>query len=130
MMSLPFLNMSGIAAVAGRSVVEKEKNDVHARDHASLGTSLHQVGCCFLNTGDFDAACRWFERAVEEKKGDVHGWVDHASLGANVHQMGNCLFNTGNFVAARLWYERAVKEAEKGDVHVPAAIARSKAAAR
>jgi hypothetical protein len=69
MMSLPFLNMSGIAAVAGRSVVEKEKNDVHARDHASLGTSLHQVGCCFLNTGDFDAARRWFERAVEEKKG-------------------------------------------------------------
>ena len=81
-------------------------------------------------TGDFDAARRWFERAVEEKKGDVHGWVDHASLGANVHQMGNCLFNTGNFVAARLWYERAVEEAEKGDVHVPAAIARSKAAAR
>jgi len=44
--------------------------------------------------------------------------------------MGNCLFNTANFVAARLWYERAVEEAEKGDVHAPAAIARSKAAAR
>jgi hypothetical protein len=54
-----------------------------------------------LNTGDFDAACRRFERAVEEKeKGDVHGGLDHASLGASVHQMGNCLFNTGNFVAA------------------------------
>jgi hypothetical protein len=68
MISLPFLNMSGSAAVAGRAVVEKEKNDIQARDHASLGTSLHQVGCCFLNTGDFDAARRWFERAVEEKE--------------------------------------------------------------
>jgi hypothetical protein len=37
MMSLPFLNMSGSAAVAGRAVVEKEKSDIQGRDHASLG---------------------------------------------------------------------------------------------
>jgi tetratricopeptide (TPR) repeat protein len=119
-MSLPFLNMSGSAAVAGRAVVEKEKSDIQGRDHASLGTTLHQVGCCFLNTGDFDAACRWFERAVEEKeKADVHGRVDHASLGASAHQMGNCLFNTGNFVAARLWYERALLRKRRRAIFTP-----------
>ena len=65
-----------------RAVEEAEKGDVHGRvDHASLSTSVHQVGLCLSETGDYEGARPWYERAVEEKeKGDVHGRVDHASL--------------------------------------------------
>jgi hypothetical protein len=38
-----------------------------AFDHASLGSSLHQVGYCLSSTGDFAAARPWFERAVSRR---------------------------------------------------------------
>jgi tetratricopeptide (TPR) repeat protein len=69
-----------------RAVAAKQKGDVHGRvDHASLGSSLHQVGLCLSSTGEFAAARPWYERAVAAKqKGDVHGRVDHKSLAVTI----------------------------------------------
>src|SRR2546423_1075969 len=69
---------------------EREEGDVHGRiDHASLGSSLHQVGYCLSSTGQYAEARPWFERAVAEKeKGDVHGRIDHESLASSLHQVG------------------------------------------
>ncbi len=102
-----------------RAVAAKEQGDVHGRvDHASLGTSLHQVGYCLSSTGQFEAALPWFERAVAAKEqGDVHGRVDQASLSTSLHQVGHCLSSTGQFEAALPWFERAVAASEQGDVH-------------
>ena len=102
-----------------RAVAAKEQGDVHGRvDHASLGTSLNQVGHCLASTGQFEAALPWFERAVAAKEqGDVHGRVDHASLGTSLSQVGYCLSRTGQFEAALPWFERAVAAKEQGDVH-------------
>jgi len=101
-----------------RAVAEKEKGDVHGRiDHASLGSSLHQVGYCLSSTGQYAEARPWFERSVAEaEKGDVHGRIDHANLGRSLHQVGYCLSSTGQYEEAQPWFERAVREAEKGNV--------------
>jgi hypothetical protein len=46
-------------------VAAKAKGDVHGRlDHASLGSSLHQVGYCLSSLGRFEDARAWFERAA------------------------------------------------------------------
>ena len=46
---------------------EVAQGDIHGRvDHESLGTSLHQVGCCLASVGDHAGARTWFERAVAE----------------------------------------------------------------
>jgi tetratricopeptide (TPR) repeat protein/predicted phosphodiesterase len=76
------------------------------------------IGRALYETGFFDEALPWLERAVEAKeKGDVHGRVDHASLGASLHEVGDCHASRGRFDEALPWCERAVAEAEKGDVH-------------
>jgi|GEM_PF-1486292 len=102
-----------------RAVTEKAQGDVHGRvDHASLGSSLHQVGYCLSCVGEFAVARPWYERAVTEKaQGDVHGRVDHASLGISLNLVGYCLSSLGEFADARPWFERAVTEKERGDVH-------------
>jgi tetratricopeptide (TPR) repeat protein/predicted phosphodiesterase len=102
-----------------RALAAIEKGDVHGRvDHASLGSSLHQVGDCLSRTGQYAEARPWFERAVAAKeKEDVHGRIDHASLGSSLHQAGYCLSRTGQYTEARPWFERAVAAKEKGDVH-------------
>jgi tetratricopeptide (TPR) repeat protein len=75
------------------------------------------VGRALANTGRFNEAQPWYERAVKEKEqGDVHGRVDHESLGSSLHQMGYCLFEVGKYAEAQPWFERAVKEKEQGDV--------------
>ncbi len=61
----------------------------------ALGTSLDLVGNCLAETGKYDEARPWFERAVAEKqKGDVHGRVDPGSVGKSLHQVGDCLAET------------------------------------
>ena len=70
---------------------------------------------CLSETGQYEAARPWFERAVAEtEQGDVHGRVDHESLGSSLHQVGYCLSQTGQYEAARPWFERAVAEAGEG----------------
>jgi predicted phosphodiesterase/tetratricopeptide (TPR) repeat protein len=76
------------------------------------------VGRALYETGRFEQARPWCERAVAEKEqGDVHGRIDHQSLGASLHQVGYCLSRVGAYEQARPWYERAVAEKEQGDVH-------------
>ena len=101
-----------------RAVVEAEKGDVHGRiDHASLGSSLHEVGYCLSRTGQYAEARVWYERAVaEQEKGDVDGRVDHASVGRSLHHVGYGLASTGQYAEAGQWFERAVVEKEEGNV--------------
>jgi tetratricopeptide (TPR) repeat protein/predicted phosphodiesterase len=76
------------------------------------------IGGALYETGKFDPARRWFERAVEEKRqGDAHGRVDHASLGRSLHLVGYCLSSVGKYDIAHPWFERAVEEAKRGDMH-------------
>ena len=86
-----------------RAVKATEQGDIHGRvDHASLGSSLHQVGYCLSRQGQFAAAQPWFERAVKAaEQGDIHGRVDHESLGRSLHQVGYCLSGQGQFAAAQ-----------------------------
>jgi tetratricopeptide (TPR) repeat protein len=61
-------------------------------DHESLGKSLHNVGVCLSSTSQYDAACRWYERAVEAKrKGDKFGHVDKKSLAESLRSLATCL---------------------------------------
>jgi tetratricopeptide (TPR) repeat protein/predicted phosphodiesterase len=76
------------------------------------------VGRALSNTGKFDDARVWFERAVEEKQsGDEHGLVDHDGLALSLHHVGYCLSRVGKYEEALSWYERAVAEVQQGDVH-------------
>ena len=102
-----------------RAVAAKGQGDLHGRiDHASLGTSLHNVGYCFSSVGKYDDARSWLERAVAAKElGDLHGRIDHESLGSSLHRVGHSLSSAGKFDEARPWYERAVAAAEQGDVY-------------
>ena len=101
------------------AVAEKGKAEANRSiDHASLGSSLHDVGYCLWNTGQHEEARLWFERAVAEKeRGDVNGCVDHRRLGISLYQVGRCLSGRGGYAEAQPWYERAVAEAERGDVN-------------
>ena len=70
-----------------------------------------------FDSGRFDEALPWFERAVEAgQKGDLHGCVDHDSLGASVHAVGHCHSSAGRYDEALPWFERAVEAKQKGDV--------------
>ena len=74
-------------------------------DPGSLGRSLHQVGDCLAETGKYDEARPWFERAVTEKqKGDAHGRIDPESLGTSLHEVGDGLAQTGKYDEARPWF--------------------------
>ncbi|MBL8880689.1 MAG: metallophosphoesterase, partial [Phycisphaerales bacterium] len=76
------------------------------------------LGCALYETGQFEAAQAWFERAVAAKEqGDIHGRVDQASLGRSLDQVGYCLSKRGQFEAAQAWFERAVAAKEQGDIH-------------
>ena len=68
-----------------RAVKEAEQGDVHGRvDHASLGVSVHHVGDCLSQLGQYEAARPRYERAVKEKEqSDTYGRVDRKSLAAS-----------------------------------------------
>ena len=63
-------------------MAEKRQGDLHERvDHRSLGKSLHQLGHCAYQQGQWPAAAGWCEQAVAEKrKGDIFGRVDQGSV--------------------------------------------------
>lgn len=87
-------------------------------DHESIGKSLHLVGFCFSNKGEYENAQRWFERAVASKKrGNLEGRVDHDSLGKSLHSLGYCLSRVGKPDDALLQFELAVGAKEKGDIN-------------
>ncbi|MCG8419034.1 MAG: AAA family ATPase [Proteobacteria bacterium] len=117
--ALSELGRFGISRAWALSAVEKRQGDIHGRvDHESLGRSLHQVGRCYLETGEYEQARSWYQQAVEEKRqGDVHGRVDHESLGRSLHQVGRCYSEAGEYEQARSWYQQAVEETRQGDVH-------------
>jgi hypothetical protein len=50
-------------------------------DHESLGVSLHALGNCAYQQGQWPAAAGWYEQAVAEKRqGDIFGRVDQSSV--------------------------------------------------
>jgi tetratricopeptide (TPR) repeat protein len=82
---------------------------VHGRiDHASLGSSLHEVGICLASTEQYEDARPWLERAVAQKeKGNVHGRIDHESLRDSLLAGAACLRKLGQEDRAREWERRA-----------------------
>ena len=90
----------------------------HASSSESLGGSLHQVGYCYSEQGQYEQARPWYEQAVETARaGDNHGRIDHSSLGGSLHQVGSCYSQQGQYEQARPWYEQAVEAARAGDIH-------------
>jgi tetratricopeptide (TPR) repeat protein len=80
-------------------------------DWADLVTAWHQwhvLGDVSMALGRFEAALRWYERAVAAaEQGDAHGRVDAESLGTSLVQVGYCHAKLGQIAEAMRWYERA-----------------------
>ena len=103
-----------------RAVAEEEQGDVHGRvDHASLGSSLHQVGYCLSQTG----RVRGGAALVRARGGGSRaGRRPRPGRSREPGQQACTRWATacrrpGEHAAARPWYERAVAEKEQGDVH-------------
>jgi tetratricopeptide (TPR) repeat protein len=80
-----------------------------------LGTSLHIVGYCHANQGQYVEALPWFERAVAAKeKGDVHSRVEPERLGTSLRRVGDCYANLGKIGEAQPRFERASMVLKRG----------------
>lgn len=73
-------------------MVEIRQGDLHGRvDHDILGASLHQLGHCAFQQGQWAAAAGWCEQAVAEKrKGDIFGRVDQSSVANSEKSLALC----------------------------------------
>jgi hypothetical protein len=60
-------------------------------EHLSLGESLHWLGSCASQQGDWQAAAGWCEKAVAEKrKGDIFNRVDQSSVAVSEKSLDLC----------------------------------------
>lgn len=60
-------------------------------DHQNLGTSLHQLGMCAYEQGQWPEAAGWFEQAVAEmRQGDIFGRVDQSSVSISEARLVLC----------------------------------------
>jgi Tfp pilus assembly protein PilF len=75
-----------------QAVAETRQGDLHGRvNHESLGTSLHQLGHCAYQQGDWQAANVWFEKALEEiRQGDIFGRVDQSRVVYSEIKLAQC----------------------------------------
>jgi tetratricopeptide (TPR) repeat protein len=75
-----------------QAVAEKRQGDRHGRvHHASLGSSLHQLGMCAFQQGEWPAAAGWFEQAVAEaRQGDIFGRVDQGRVAKSEESLALC----------------------------------------
>jgi tetratricopeptide (TPR) repeat protein len=75
-----------------QAVAEKRQGDQHGRvHHASLGSSLHQLGMCAFQQGEWPAAAGWFEQAVAEaRQGDIFGRVDQGRVANSEESLALC----------------------------------------
>jgi tetratricopeptide (TPR) repeat protein len=88
---------------------EKAGVEVGVQDGETFGRALAE-------TGQFDQARSWFERAVAAKETkNEQGRIDYKGLGTSLHDVGSCLSDAGQHEAARTWLERAVEAKKKGD---------------
>jgi hypothetical protein len=73
-------------------VAEKRQGDLHGRvDHRELGVSLHELGNCAYQQGDWQAAAGWYEQAVTEKRqGDIFGRVHQSSVALSEESLALC----------------------------------------
>ena len=88
-------DLEAYAKAAGwfkQAVAEMRQGDLHGRvDHGSLGWSLHQLGHCAFQQGQWSAAAGWFEQAVAEKRlGDIFGRVDQSSVANSERSLALC----------------------------------------
>ena len=59
--------------------------------HESLGKSLHWLGMCAYQQGQWPAAAGWCEQAVAEKRqGDIFGRVDQNSVAKSEKSLALC----------------------------------------
>jgi hypothetical protein len=73
-------------------MAEKRQGDLHGRvDHRSLGVSLHQLGNCAYEQGEWLAAAGWYEQALAEaRQGDIFGRVDQGSVANSEKSLALC----------------------------------------
>jgi Tfp pilus assembly protein PilF len=79
-------------------VAETRQGDLHGRvDHESLGRSLHSLGICAYQQGDWQAAAGWYEQALAEKRqGDIFGRVDRSSVAISEESLALCRKRMGS----------------------------------
>ncbi|WP_437562745.1 tetratricopeptide repeat protein [Sorangium sp. So ce542] len=102
-----------------RAVYAKSKGDAGGRvDYHSLGSSLHELGWCTLETGRYDEARSWFQQALTAKReAAARAGVDHRQLGKTLRGLGECFYKTNQFEESLRWFELAVSEHQQGDAH-------------
>jgi tetratricopeptide (TPR) repeat protein len=66
-------------------------------DHLALGMSLHALGTCASQQGDWQAAEGWYEQALAEKRqGDIFGRVDRSSVAISEESLALCRKRMGS----------------------------------
>jgi tetratricopeptide (TPR) repeat protein len=97
--------------LGGRRLIKKEKRqgDLHGRvNHESLGSTLHCIGNCFFQQGQWQEAAGWYEQAQAEKRqGDVYGRVNKQSLVLSLQSLAQALSFLGQEEEAKRWKDEA-----------------------
>jgi tetratricopeptide (TPR) repeat protein/predicted phosphodiesterase len=89
-------------------------------DDAHVSISIYDgetIGRALYETGRFEEARPWYERAVEAKQSaSDDGRIDHEGLSNSLHCVGSCLSGIGKYEEARPWFNRAVEAVQEGDI--------------
>jgi tetratricopeptide (TPR) repeat protein len=80
-------------------------------DHPNTVQSLHNLGMLLQDTGEYDAARPYLERALAIRE-KVMG-ADHPNTAQSLNNLGMLLQDTGEYDAARPYLERALAIREK-----------------
>ncbi|XP_046855133.1 uncharacterized protein LOC124448164 [Xenia sp. Carnegie-2017] len=100
--------------------LQSENNDI-SPNHVDVATSLNNLGNVYSDTGNFDKAIEFHEKALEIRKQSLG--PNHVDVAWSINNLGNVYKDTGNYDKAVEFHEKAleIRKQSLGPNHVDVA---------